>query len=159
MEVTETSAPSENLLRELGLTTAADGVKQDRELARKLRIAMEFYQVVKEVDITAFNKKLEAESRQDTKRGGYTYKVLAFTTIEAYKGVPPADALLKLKEAQGRQCFDVFEVATIESREVVPDPIIFGRIVGSTLRFAVAQWDTDICVADLIGKEEGWPTA
>lgn len=152
--------PDEALLRELGMVGAADGLKSGKELARKLKVAFEHYQVIKPEQLAAFQEKLKKNS---FKRDGYieTFQYLAFTPLANYGKIPPQEILLKVKEAKERACFDSFEVATIETNRAdktpVPDPIIFGCIAGSGMKFPVAQWDEDIKIEDIIGAEEGWP--
>lgn len=153
MTATQTVQVSE--LEELGFKTAASNVTAKRELARKMRIAFEHFRVVTPQHIDQFNAKLREETRQDTGNGGYNYKTLAFTPIERYPEVPPAEALLKLKEAKELQCFDTYEVATIQSRVVVPDPILFGRITGCSNYYYIAQWDSDVSIEDILKEGEG----
>lgn len=150
------SAP-EAELRELGLTAAAEQVKTKTDMAHKLRIAFEHHQVVHPADFNAFNDRLLRETR---KMVGYTttYKQLVETPLEGYREVPPPDVLTKLREAKKLECFDAYTVASVEdqSHTRVPDPILFGKVTGSNLRFVIAQWDDDVRVEDIIGKEEGW---
>lgn len=143
----------EDDLEKLGFKTAANALKADREMHRKLKIAFEFYRVVKPADVEKFNKELFERTKNPL---DFTHQVLSFTPVEHYSGVPPQEVLDKVREAKERNCFDNFEVAHIETVQKIPDPIIFGRINGSDLRFAIAQWDDDVKVEDLIGKEEGW---
>lgn len=145
---------NESDLEELGFKAAADSLKQKRELARKLRIAFEFYRVVTPEHITAFNEKLYKSSRADAKIG-YTYQKLAFVPIGQYGEVPPAAALEALREAKKRNCFDRFEVAKIESVTVIPDPILFGCIDGCDNKYFIAQWDDDVKIEDILKEDEG----
>ena len=146
-------------LEELGFKAAASNVTAKRELARKMRIAFEHFRVITPDHITRFNEELKAKSTtQDGKNKWgsiYTYQTLAFTPIEQYQEVPPAEALGKLREAKALDCFDSFEVATIKSVTVVPDPILLGRIIGCENRYFIAQWDDDVKIEDILKDDEG----
>lgn len=154
-----TSTVDEQELRELGLTGAADQVGRDRELARKLRIAFEHFRIVEPDKIERFKKELKAKTlRKDGKNqwGNIeVYDTLKLTPLENYRTVPPKEALDELKKAQALKCFDSFAVATIESVRIVPDPIIFGKIVGSPNLYYVCQWDNDVSIEDILRSDEG----
>jgi len=148
------NTPTECELRELGLTAAADEIKAKRELARKLRIAFEFFRVVTQEQISRF----QTELMKRTRKGDefiYTYDKLKFTLLHQYGSVPPAPVLEALRAAQAHECFDFYEVAEIESVKVIPDPILFGRINGSLNRFYIAQWDNDVKIEDILREDEG----
>lgn len=84
-----------------------------------------------------------------------TYDTLSFCSIGDYSQVPPQEVLDKVREAKNRRCFDSFEVAKVETVEVRPDPIIFGRIEGCSDRFFVAQWENDVKIEDILKENEG----
>lgn len=151
--MTETKV-CESELEELGFTAASTGLKQKRELARKMRIAFEFYKVVTPEYIARFNEELMKRSRQDNK-SGYTYQHLKFTPIAQYGEIPPAPVLEALRDAKSKKCFDNFEIATIESVTVVPDPILFGTITGDSNKYYIAQWDEDVKIEDILRPDEG----
>jgi hypothetical protein len=154
------SAPNESELKELGFTTAALTITRQREMARKLRIAFEHFRVVTPDIVRGFQHELYRRTKRQI-GGPYsdvTYDQLAFTEISQYPNVPPQGVLNKVKEAKDLGCFDYFEVATIQSVRVIPDPIIFGRISGSDNRYYIAQWDNDVKIEDILrGEEEGFP--
>lgn len=154
-----TSTVDEQELRELGLTGAADQVGKDRELARKLRIAFEHFRIVEPDNITRFKEELKTKTlRRDGKNQWgeiEVYDTLKLTPLENYRTVPPQEALVELRKAREMKCFDSFEVATIESVRIVPDPIIFGKIVGSPNLYYVCQWDEDVKIEDILRADEG----
>lgn len=147
-------APSEDELKELGFGKAAANVNAAKVLARKLRIAFEHFRIVKPENVGKFNEELRKKTQQ---RNGYnvTYDRLAFTPISQYGKAPPKDVLDEVRKAKSLGCFDDFEVATIESVRVVPDPIIFGVINGSANKYFVAQWDNDVKIEDILKEDEG----
>jgi hypothetical protein len=158
--MTVTTIPEERVktseLEELGFKTAADNVKSRRELARKMRIAFEHFRVVTPDHVTRFNEELKQKTyKMENGAFTYTYQTMVFTPIEKYPEVPPTEALEKLKEAKALNCFDAFEVANIQSRTVVPDPILFGRIGGCDNRYFIAQWDDDVRIEDILKEDEG----
>lgn len=155
--MTEIEQPKvcESDLEELGFTAAATGLKQKRELARKMRIAFEHFRVVTPDKIQEFNQELCKRTRTDRKGGGYIYQHLAFIPIAQYGEVPPADALEALRAAKELKCFDTYEVAKIESVQVIPDPILFGCITGCANKYYIAQWDNDVKIEDLLKPDEG----
>lgn len=134
-------------LERLGFKAASTKVKELSVKQRKMAIAYEHYRFVRPEKIEAFNQKLMRESR----RGG-DYKTLAFTPVESYQEVPPADVLEKMEVAVERKCFDKFEVAHIIN---VKDPILFGRINGCPDRFFIGQWDDDVRIEDILQPNEG----
>lgn len=143
-------------LEELGFTQAAGNVKAKRELARKMRIAFEHFRVVTPEYVDAFNDKLKkATSKQNPLTYSYNYQKLVFTSIDKYPEVPPVEALTALKEARKLACFDNYEVATIQSVTIVPDPILFGRINGCNNYYFIAQWDDDVKIEDILKDDEG----
>jgi len=135
-------------LTKLGFKTAAKKAVQLKDKARKLAIAYEHYRFVRQEKIDAFNQKMLRNTMNDPEG----YKKLAFTSIEDYHGVPPNEVLDALETAQGRKCFDTFEVAYIKR---VKDPILFGRVSGCPDRFYIAQWDDDVKITDLLKENEG----
>lgn len=151
-----TAVPSETELSDLGFNAAVAQLKVDKELGRKLRIAFEHFRVVEPQHIARFNTALREKTQKiDMMYGSPTFDRLAFTPVAQYRNVPPADVLQKLREAKTLACFDTFEIATIESVKVIPDPILFGRINGSGNRYFIAQWDDDVKIEDILREDEG----
>jgi hypothetical protein len=149
-------APNEAELAELGFVTAAATVKTKRELARKLRIAFEHFRLVTPENFKRFNEELRVKTtKKDDLNWSTTFDQLMLTRAEAYGQVPPREVLDKVRQAKELGCFDRFEVATIHSVKVVPDPIIFGVIEGSDNRYFVAQWDDDVKIEDILLPHEG----
>jgi len=146
--------PTEAELRELGLTEAANKMKRQRELARKLRIAFEHFRVVTPEQVTRFQSEL-LEKRTRGAYGSYSYQSLKFTALEAYPNVPPAEVLQKIRGAKELKCFDRFEVLTLETVEVIPDPVVFGIIDGCDNKYFVAQWDDDVKIEQILREHEG----
>lgn len=154
MDTLEKTKPvvCETDLEELGFTQAASGLKLKRELARKMRLAFEHFRVVTPEHIKRFNEELHNRSYD---KHTYTYQRLKFTLIAQYGEIPPAPALESLREAKRIGCFDRFEVATIESVTVVPDPVLFGCIDGCDNKYFIAQWDDDVKIEDILRPNEG----
>lgn len=82
---------------------------------------------------------------------------LTVTWVEAavakYKGIPPDDVLGKLEEAKKAGAYDYFTIATVDTRLTktpIRDPLLLGRINGSTDRYFLAQWGDDISLDDVI---------
>jgi hypothetical protein len=154
-ETMEKPAPTEAELRELGLTEAANKMKHQRELARKLRIAFEHFRVVTPDQISRFQQELLEKRRAGLYSGGYTYQALKFTALESYPNVPPSEVLEKIRGAKELKCFDRFEVLTLETVEVIPDPVVFGIIDGCDNKYFVAQWDDDVKIEQILREDEG----
>lgn len=142
-------------LLELGFEKAGNKLKGKEDLKRKLMIAFEFHRVVTPGIIDRFQKQLRKKTEKKDKHGNVSYDTLAFCKIGEYGEIPPADVLDKVKEAKARNCFDYFEVAKVETVEVRPDPIIFGRIKDVDDRFFVAQWDNDVRIEEILSENEG----
>lgn len=158
METAEKDAekmPTESELRELGLNSAADKIKHARELATKLRIAFEHFRMVTPDQVKRFQEELWSKRYTDPHTYGLFYKTMKFTRLAFYDEVPPAEVLQKIKEAKELKCFDDFEVLTLESQEVLPDPVVFGIIEGCDNRYFVAQWDDDVKIEDILREDEG----
>lgn len=157
--MTEAKEMIENELSELGFTAAAAKVNTDRALARKLRIAFEHFRVVEPDKIQRFQQELRDRTIKDEGKNQWgtiqRYDSLKFTPIEKYPNVPPIEALQELRKAKAFECFDRFEVATIESVKIVPDPIIFGVIDGSLNKYYICQWDDDVKIEDILREDEG----
>lgn len=154
MEQVKKVIVNEQELRDLGFETAANQCLVKRELARKLRIAFEHFRVVEPEQIARFNQELAKKTNVATTYGN-TYQTLRFTKVESYPNVPPVDVLEKLREAKKLNCFDTYEVATIESVVQVPDPVLFGVIAGCQNKYFIAQWDNDVSIEDILRPEEG----
>lgn len=134
-------------LEKLGFKQAANTTKEKVAMKRKLAVAYEHFRFVREEKIQEFKNKL---SKERTKEGWY--KNLVFTPIGNYSETPPLSVLKSLEEAMEKKCFDSFEIAHIE---MVKDPILFGRVNGCTDRFFIDQWDEDLNIDQIIGKNEG----
>jgi len=80
---------------------------------------------------------------------------LQFTAIQAYEKVPPDFVLEAMEKAMDLNCFDRFEVASIQSVKEIPDPIVFGVIDGCTDKFFISQWDNDVKIEDILKENEG----
>ena len=147
-------------LEQLGLTAVATELKQELSIRQKLTIAYEHFRYLTPEKVAAFDAKLLAETRQEegVNQWGqiYSYKRTKLTPLKDYRKVPPDSVLDALESAQGRGCFDTFEVMTIESHKVVPDPILFGRVTGCADLFFISQWDEDVKIEDILKDHEGW---
>jgi len=148
-------APCESDLEELGFIKAAEDLKVKREMARKMRIAFEHFRVVTPDAITRFNEDLRKRTTKTGQFSTYSYQRLRFTPIAQYGQIPPTAALEALRAAKGLKCFDAFEVADIESVQVIPDPILFGVITGCENKYFIAQWDEDVKIEDILKPDEG----
>jgi hypothetical protein len=115
----------------------------------RMKIAYEQFMFVTPEHIQNFNAKLRAETLQEDKRTR-RFKTLVFTDIEKYGAIPPEETLAKIEKAQGMNIFDRFEIAKIDWKEEIIDPIVFGRINECEDYFFVAQWDDDVHIEDLI---------
>jgi hypothetical protein len=158
METAEKNAeaiPAESELRELGLNAAADKMKRARELAGKLRIAFEHFRVVTPEQFARFKEELWNQRESNQLTYGLSYKTPKLTALEAYPEVPPAKVLEEIRAAKELKCFDRFEVLTLQSVEVVPDPVIFGIIEGCDNKYFVAQWDDDVKIEQILREDEG----
>lgn len=142
-------------LKDLGFTKASNEIKGKLALKKKLAIAYEFFRVVTPEAMQAYQDKLKEKTivynDPENKWKGCTYDRVRFTPIEETEHIPPEQCLYQLEQAQKRECFDTYEVADIETVNVRPDPIIFGRIEGSPDRFFITQWDDDIDINDILG--------
>lgn len=148
-------APTEAELRELGMTKAADEMKNKREMARKLRIAFEHFRVVTPDQVARFQRELQGKAERALYSGAYEYQALKFTPLALYPNVPPGEVLTKIKEAKALECFDAFEVLTLETVKVIPDPVVFGIIAGCDNKYFVAQWDDDVKIEQILREDEG----
>jgi len=137
-------------LERLGFKTASTKLKTLSEKKRKLAIAYEFYRVVTEEKVADFQSKLRKKTANWDGRQGY--HKLDFVPVESYENVPTPDVLAEMEVAQGRKCFDSYEVAYIKQ---VEDPLLFGRIKGCPDRFFIAQWDNDVSIDDILKPNEG----
>lgn len=142
-----------------GFTHAAKLARETALRASNMAQAYEHYRFVNQLQIDKFNARLKEQTLKRTGTPGVNlhdhYDVLAFTPIEKYPSLPPANVLTKVTEAKARGIFDTFEVAQVSSVVEYKDPIVFGRITGCGDRFFVAQWDSDVRIEDLIGPHEG----
>lgn len=138
-----------NKLEKLGFTTAVANM----EKARKLKIAYSKYLFVTQDKINLFNEKLKKETLQEDSKA-YRYKQLMFTPIENYPLVPPTSVLDALEKAKADKCFDEFEIAKIDWKEEIKDPILFARVNSCSDRFFISQWDDDVKFEDIIFMEK-----
>lgn len=138
----------EDRLKKLGLSTASMKV----DMARKMTVAYSEYLFIKYDAISAFNTKLREETFREDQTAHY-FKQLTFIPLGDYQEVPPDHVLAALERAISDGCFDYFEVAKIQDRVEVKDPILFGGIKGCTDRFFIAQWDDDIRFEDLLSGD------
>jgi hypothetical protein len=156
IETMEKPGPTEAELRELGLTEAANKVKRARDMAPKLRTAFEHFRVVTREHLECFQGELIAKAMAASPYStSFTYKSLKFTALERYPEVPPREVLQKIRAAKELKCFDRFEVLTLESAQLVPDPVVFGLIDGCDNRYFVAEWDDDVKIEDILREDEG----
>lgn len=144
---------TEERLEQLGMTAAANKVKQVREKKRKMMLAYEFYRCISPEKIQEFNDKLARERTPSTVGFGYTIKQLKMIPLRDYTETPPPEVLTALEEAINRRCFDYFEIAKIETVKV--DPLLLGRIKGCGDRFYIAGWDDDVKIEDILKENEG----
>lgn len=139
-------------LEALGFKKAAGILKEKSIKARKLALAYEHYRFVRQEKVDVFNNALKAKTLNGKEPYNASWQTLAFAPIGEYEGAPPAEVLEALEVAQGRKCFDSYEVAHIRD---VKDPILFGRIAGCPDRFFIGQWDNDVSIQDLLKDNEG----
>ena len=143
-------------LKELGFESAAKELSASKEFNRKTCEAYAFYKIVRQEHIDKFNEESKKNSLKESGTAGkdlyHAYDKLCLTNIKEYKEVPPEPVLTKLKEARDKAIFDSFEIMKIESVKEYKDPILFGRIIGCTDLFFIAEWDEDIKMKDLIGE-------
>jgi len=142
-------------LKKLGLESAANKINATKEFERRCAIAYEHFRFVTQKNIDDFNAKIKKETFKKDANGFHRWDLLQFTSLKAYQEIPPANVLLKLEEAKDKNCFDDFEVAKIQSVEVRPDPILFGRVKGCPDRFYISQWDSDVRIEDILKENEG----
>ena len=67
--------------------------------------------------------------------------------LENYPAIPPSHILENLKVHKDLHLFDYFTIGSVEK---VKDPILWGRIEGSTDRYFICQWGEDISLDDII---------
>lgn len=137
-------------LEKAGLTTVAKTVKRMKEQKSKMSVAYEHFRFVRPEKFDEFNARLKKETYKD-----YTYSRLKFTPIEIYDKVPPMDVIESIEKANEFNCFDSYEVASIESVKELPDPIVFGIVDGCSDKFFIAQWDNDVRIEDILSSDEG----
>ncbi len=139
-------------LEKLGFTKAAKDLSGLLVKKRKLAIAYEHYRFVTPENVSAFNQKLKKAGKNMDDINRQEYQMLAFTPIGDYETVPPDHVLTNLETAQGRGCFDAFEIGYIKN---IKDPLLFGRVTGTPNRFFIDQWDDDVKIDDLLRENEG----
>ena len=138
-------------LESLGFTKAVKNAKHRLDLRRKMVMAYEHYIPISPEKINEFNTELR---KRTEKRDAYqtTYDRGIFLPIGNYPMIPPRDVLVKLQEAKKLGCFDAYEVFKIEAVVEKKDPVLFGVIKGCGDKFAIADWDSDVSIADLQGE-------
>ena len=141
-------------LEKIGLKKASNRITELRGMRRKMTIAYEHFRYVKQEKIDAFNKRLKDETLREDKKAHY-YKCLQFISLEEYTEVPPEHVLDALEKAQEMNCFDTFEVAKIQDKVEIKDPIVFGRIKNCPDRFYISQWDDDVKIEQILNENEG----
>lgn len=154
-------------LRELGFERAANEIKEQMPVLRKVVLAKEHFRFVTPENLKRAREEMKAATKKVTRVdfGSYTsetYCDLAFTAVQDYKGVPPTSVLESLRKARKVGCFDSFSVCTLERitekrdfLKPVADPILFGQINGSGLLFFIDQWGDDIRIESIIRPDEG----
>lgn len=141
-------------LKKLGFESVSNKITELKELKRKTMIAYEHFRYVTQEKIDVFNAKLKQETLTEDNRA-YYYKYLNFIPLAQYSEIPPLNVLDKIEETQNMKCFDYFEIAKIQDKVEVKDPIVFGRINQCPDRFFVAQWDSDVAIEDILQANEG----
>lgn len=137
-------------LREVGMDEAANQLEKKMVLAKKMMVAYEHYRFVTPEIIARFNKALQEKTQKD-----YSYDRLKFQALKSYAKVPPKTVLESIKKAMDMKCFDSYEVASVETVEVRPDPIVFGIISDCPDKFFIDQWDNDVRIEDILKESEG----
>jgi hypothetical protein len=155
-------------LQELGFDSAAKNIDAKTKTRRKLMLAYENFKVLTPEALAIFQQELRKKSEEIYRDGKRVAKIdksrmqtikydrVRFQPLSKYPECPPAEVLTTLKEVKGRDIFDSFEVADVESVEVREDPIIFGKINGCPDFFFIAQWDNDLKFEDMV-KEQAMP--
>lgn len=131
-------------LKDLGF----DNALKKLSMAEKLKVAYAKYGYVSQEKIKEFNSKLYKETVEETNMSRI-YKTLVFLDIKTFGELPPYYVLDKMREAMADNIFDRYEIAKIESKVVVKDPILFGIIEGCTDKFFIAQWDDDVSIEEI----------
>ena len=67
--------------------------------------------------------------------------------VREYEGLPPKSVIDIFKEHKRRNLFDYFTIASVNA---VHDPLLLGRIDGSSERFFIGQWGDDVQLDDLL---------
>lgn len=141
-------------LEKLGFKKLSGDLQKAEESKRKMAVAYEHYRFVKPEKIVTFNERLRKETLKEHPNA-YYYKKLVFIPLGEYDRLPESHVLDSLEEAQGRKCFDSFEVGKIDDVKEVKDPILFGRVAGCEDRFYIDQWDDDVKIEDILLPHEG----
>ena len=147
-------------LESLGLSGAGQKVR----LASKAQVAYQHYRFMTHEQIAKFNKELREKTlkrvpadRENGVNAYDTWQEMKFHSIQTFDAVPPETALLELEKAQKLGCFDEYTVGRVETnlKEIIPDPILFGKVGGCQDLFVIAQWDTDVKVEDILQADQG----
>lgn len=142
-------------LREVGMEEAANQLEKKMVLAKKMMVAYEHFRFVTPEVLTRFKDALKEKTFTKDKNGYQRYDTLKFEELKRYSKVPPKTVLESIKTAMDKKCFDKFEVASVETVEVRPDPIVFGVIDGCQDKFFIDQWDNDVRIEDILKESEG----
>lgn len=142
-------------LREVGMEEAANQLEAKMKLAKKMMIAYEHFRFVTPEITQRFQDALRKKTLKGDKYGNQTYDTLKFQELKKYSKVPPKSVLNSIKKAMEMGCFDKYEVASVETVEVRPDPIVFGVIDSCEDKFFIDQWDNDVKIEDILKESEG----
>ena len=149
----KTDVVNDDLLKDLeqaGLTKISRKIKDIRSFQTKIDIAIKnFPLILTENHIKEFNEMLYKDTFKEDKKS-IEYKRLKFTPISDYEKIPSQFVLERIKKAKDLNCFDEFEVCTIDWVKELKDPVVFGVISGTTDKFFITQWDNDITITELL---------
>jgi len=91
-----------------------------------------------------FERTQDFHSVEDGKIGQYLW---VETPVENYLSIPPKEVLNDMRVHKARNLFDYFTIASVEH---IKDPLLLGRIEGTTDRYFIVQWGADIHVEDVL---------
>lgn len=129
-------------LEKLGLVKAAEKLRTEHSLLwNDMVIASYGYKKLPKGKVDEYAKKLgwDGSASSNVK--------LEITPLAQYEGTPPAEALTRLEEAQGRKLFDSFAIMWVKR---VPDPILVGQIKESKDYYFIAEWGDDVSVDQIM---------
>ena len=99
------------------------------------------------------DKQNEEEYIQDTcdrntfKEGTIGKFVYREIPLSKYISMPPKEVLSVIKDFIKKNLFDYFTIASVEG---IHDPLLFGRIYNSDIRWFLYQWGEDISLDDVL---------